>query len=478
MRKERMVSAALAGIMLVQTALMGGCGAGKGAETGVEETTEQQTESLQALAEEQADAAESAETTAMADAADTAETAAMADAAETVCAYPTVDVVTQHTDGANGFAFRLTNQMLKEAKEGENFILSPYSVYLPLAALYNATDDTGRDALAAALGQSGMDADTWNELTSRVNAALLQEEQAAWMEENGQEFESPLKIANAVFVDDDEQVKQEFASVFEEVYQGKLFTVDFADDASAKEVNDWAAEQTDGKITEVIEKFDPDTVAAIANSIYFSDTWADAFDEEQTQPDVFHGQKQDEKVPFMNQRFMEMQYYEDEAMQAVVFPTTYNGQLLLLLPGEGIPAEKLLERMDAGILETIQEAESRTVQLSLPKFKLESGPFSVKEALEAMGVPLTEAKKPCLSGLVEGEPLYISEAVQKAMLEVDERGMTAAAVTVMGLTRMSMPVEINPVDVKFDRPFALILTADGGGDGQQVLFTGVVNHAA
>ena len=44
-------------------------------------------------------------------------------------------------------------------------------------------------------------------------------------------------------------------------------------------------------------------------------------------------------------------------------------------------------------LQKISGADYRCVQLSLPKFKLESKVFSIKEALGAMGVPLMQAKE-------------------------------------------------------------------------------------
>lgn len=40
-------------------------------------------------------------------------------------------------DEENGFALRFTEALLKQKKEGENLIASPYSAWLPLAALVN-----------------------------------------------------------------------------------------------------------------------------------------------------------------------------------------------------------------------------------------------------------------------------------------------------------------------------------------------------
>ena len=163
-------------------------------------------------------------------------------------------------------------------------------------------------------------------------------------------------------------------------------------------------------------------------------------------------------------------------MQAVLLPTMSGGQMIILLPVQGTAPEELLAGMDAQKLEEIMAADFATVELTLPRFDLASPVFSVKEAMEALGITLTDGMDPHLTGLVEGEALYISDAVQKATVEVDENGLTASAATVMGIERMSMPMETQPVEMICDRPFAFVLTADGREAGQQVLFTGVVNQ--
>lgn len=462
--KKRAVILLLAGILTAQA--LGACGAaGTGAQqAGVQETAAEDAGTLTDESAAQADP----ETDGQEGESD-AENGSADSTAE-----PTVD--SRYEDGANGFAFRFTERLLSQKAEGENLIVSPYSVWLPLAALANGTDEAAKEELLSSLGSSGADVDALNDAVKNALSALTLEEQVAWMRENGQEdYEGPLKIANALFMDQDFQVDQEFEKVFSESYEGKLFSVDFADDSAVGAVNDWAKEQTDGKIDRVIESFDPQTVAAIANAIYYSDGWTKEFPAENTQKDVFKGSAGEEDVPFMYHEFTEMPYYEDNAMQAASLGTSTGGRLTILLPKEGQNAEELLAGMDAAKFAKLMEAGEATVQLSLPRFKVESDIFSVKEALEQMGVPLMDSETPHLDKIAEGELLYISQAVQKAMIEVDEKGMTAAAVTVMAMERMSLPVEMEPVEMKCDRPFAFILSAYGS-EGQQVLFTGVVNQ--
>lgn len=381
-----------------------------------------------------------------------------------------------YMDGANGFAFRLTDELLSAKKSGENLLVSPYSVWLPLAALVNSSDEAAKKEMLNVLGAGKLSKEELNQMAGALNLLLLQEERRAMYEEAGETYEGPLKIANAMFVSRDGKINESFAKQFETVFGGKLFDVDFADSSAVNEVNRWAKEQTEGKIDKVIESFDPATSAAIANALYFSDSWANQFMKENNTDGVFYGAKGDEHAVFMNQKLKHAAYYEDGRMQAVVLNTIKGGEMVLFLPKQGISPEEALKSLDAKKLQKIEEAEERCVQLSLPGFRMESEPFSLKEALEALGVPLTDERACHLTGLMEGEALYLSEALQKAMIEVDEDGLTAAAVTVMGIERMALLPETEPVELTFDRPFGFVLTGDAGQAGQQVLFAGVVNE--
>ena len=119
------------------------------------------------------------------------------------------------------------------------------------------------------IGEAGIDAETLNQTVKAVNAGLSQEERRKSYEEYGETFESPLKIANALFVQKDAAVNQTFEQLFSDNYDGKLFSVDFSDPSAANAINSWASEKTDGKIVEIVDSFDADTAAAIANALYF-----------------------------------------------------------------------------------------------------------------------------------------------------------------------------------------------------------------
>lgn len=130
-------------------------------------------------------------------------------------------------DEENGFALRFTEALLKQKKEGENLIASPYSAWLPLAALVNGCSGATQEQLLKVIGEAGIDAETLNQTVKAVNAGLSQEERRKSYEEYGETFESPLKIANALFVQKDAAVNQTFEQLFRTITMENSFRLTF-----------------------------------------------------------------------------------------------------------------------------------------------------------------------------------------------------------------------------------------------------------
>jgi serpin B len=57
------------------------------------------------------------------------------------------------------------------------------------------------------------------------------------------------------------------------------------------------------------------------------------------------------------------------------------------------------------------------------------------------------------SGIAEHESLRVDRVVQRAHVEVDERGTTAAAATGATMRLVSMVVPRPPIELRVDRPF-------------------------
>ena len=379
--------------------------------------------------------------------------------------------------GVNDFAFRLSAALATDVGT-ENFVCSPFSVWLPLAALVNATNDQSRTDMMAALNAAGISESELNNAASRMLYNLTLQDARQFAAEHNMQDHDPLKIANAVFVDSNLTLSRDFAQVFLDYYRGSVINVDFSRIEAVDAVNEWVSNNTEGLIPEIVAEFDPRTVAAIANAIYFSDRWEWEFDPDKTREDVFHSPLGDTTADYMLREGDNQVYYEDERVQAIPLQFITGGGLYIILPKDG-DATGLLSSMTSEYFYEIQDDSiAATVRLMLPRFSVESGVMKLVDVLEELGVPLfDEAAAPLTGGLIEEQiPVWISEAVHRALIRVDEKGTTAAAVTFYAAAGAGMPQPTEPFEMICDRPFVFVLYSRTYDGGSQVLFTGVVNR--
>ena len=380
-------------------------------------------------------------------------------------------------NGANDFAFHLSAALAGNAGN-DNFVCSPYSVWIPLAALANATDGQSKEALLTALNTAGISEADINNAASRMLYDLTRQRDQKFAEEYGESYHNPLKIANAVFVDKNVTLKKEFAQAFMDFYRGVAMNVDFSSNAAVDAVNKWASSSTEGLIDNIVQEFDPNTVAAIANAIYFSDRWEWEFNPANTAEDAFHSATSDAKAFYMLREGDNQTYYEDDRVQAMPLRFKTGGGMYIILPKDG-DASGLLSSMTSGYFyEIINDSISASGKLLLPRFSIESDIMELKDVLVSLGVPLfNESTAPLTGGLIEENiPVWLSSAVHKAVIEVDEKGTTAAAVTVMAAAGSAMPEPTEPFEMYCNKPFIFVLYGNTYDGGNQILFVGIVNQ--
>ena len=386
------------------------------------------------------------------------------------------DSTRKAADGANDFAFNLSSALAKDMSDkNNNLVISPFSVWLPLAALVNATDEASKPALLEALGAAGISVDDINSASSRMLFNLNKTDNEEFMGDN---FHNPLKIANAIFVGNNVTLKKDFAQAFMDYYRGTSINVDFSSKDAVEAVNKWASDNTEGLITDLVSEFEPDTIATIANAIYYSDRWDWEFYKGDTKEGTFNSTVGENKANFMLREGDAQTYYEDEKVQAMPLTFANQGGLYIILPKDGDATGLLTTMTNDYFNEIINDSIQATGKLLLPRFKIDGAITDLKNSLESLGVPLFDRNSaPLTGGLVE-EDLYVwvDSALQKAMIEVNEEGTTAAAVTALGIAGNAMPLPTEPFEMICDKPFMFVLydyTYDGG---EQVLFTGIVNQ--
>lgn len=339
--------------------------------------------------------------------------------------------------------------------------LSPVSVYLALAmAAEGARDDTQAELLAL-LGAKDAE-----------NMRKSAEEMLKSLSISGESGE--LILADSIWLG-----KQAGASFFEDYlallsdsYDAEADAVYFGTEEAAKQIAAWIREKTREKvkISDDVLKFDADTLAVLINTIYLKDGWRTPFDKNLTEKGIFYGPDGERQVEYMRRTDAGGIIVRGDGYLRCALDLREAGTMVFVLPDEGISLDSLLGSPE-GIQELLTGGEQSVADISirLPKFSFQDR-TDLEETLMGLGV------RTCFSGgadfsRMSNVPAFISRVLQESFVGVDENGVTAAAYTLIAMTKgAAIPVEREKVDFHLTRPFLYAIESTDGA----VLFIGTV----
>lgn len=208
----------------------------------------------------------------------------------------------------------------------------------------------------------------------------------------------------------------------------------------------------------------------LVNAIHLKFAFQFPFDASGTRPAPFT--KADGSIvmaPFMN---IEANYMVSEDASGTTISLPFRGgrlTTLVTLPKEGTSLDSYEARLVASSPAlTATGAQPGNVILSIPKIEFTSKTFSLKPGLMAMGMASAFTKSAEFTGLCANRPLYIDQVLQKAMIEMDETGVEAAAATAVVLPKISIAPP-PPRRLVIDRPYLVAIVDQVTG---AVLFVG------
>lgn len=271
-------------------------------------------------------------------------------------------------------------------------------------------------------------------------------------------------------------LKTNFLNTLKETFKAVAKVLDFvkANQQAVNTINADVKEATKGLIEQILDSIAPDTRVILGNAVYFKGLWKAQFDKNNTIDAEFHRTDGSVvRVPTMFEK-AKFPFYEDEKLKAVRLDYTSGSlSMLLLLPKDGNTVASLLDDIHIAKLKDIQKSLNNKLDLLLwlPRFKLQNT-HKLIPALGKLGIHDVFGGRADLSNIYDsaagGEPLYVSDVLQSAVIEVNEEGTEAAAATLI-MARMLMLSPEN--EMKIDRPFLYYLI---DRERHTVLFSGVV----
>lgn len=377
--------------------------------------------------------------------------------------------VGQLVAGNNAFAFDLYHTIT--AKDRQNLIFSPYSIWVAFSMVYAGAQGETEAQMTQVL--HFLTQDTQHPVLNAIDQRLLALKNAKSEEEESLPFQ--LNIANSVWGQQGYAFKKAYLDILATQYGAGLRAVDFQEspDEAQQAINAWVSKETGEHIKEIVTpgSLNSTTRLVLANAIYFMAGWAYPFDQADTTDAAFillDGSRV--TTPQMRAQ-IRLDYMQGDGFQAVRLPyVDQSVDMWVVLPNQG-QFEVVQKQLSVDLLGMVQkQAETSEVSLTLPRFDYESD-LSLPEPLQRMG--LTDAFCPGtdFNGIVEGGGLCIGEALHRATITVDENGTEAAAAT---MVMMEVSI-VQQVEMTIDRPFLFAILMRETG---LILFLGQVLNPA
>ncbi len=362
-----------------------------------------------------------------------------------------------------GFAVKLLRE-LQRSQQNSNVFISPLSVSVALSMAYNGANTTTKQAMAEALGFGWMSDEEVNAGFKTLIESL----------ENADKDVS-LNIGDSVWIRSSfaDRVKPTFTNELSEYFMSEVYVRPF-DGSTVTDVNSWIEDETNGKITKMVDDIDSEIVMFLINAIYFKGAWVDKFDAALTRAADFKTVDGSAVQVDMMSRVGDYAYFGDDEVQIARLPYGRDKvAMYVFLPSEGSSLEEFTSGLTGEELESyIAKVSERELELRMPKLKLEYGKVDLKDALKNLGMGLAFDRSAAdFSGIADVAPerLFIAFVDHKAVVEVNEEGTEAAAATNVGIGLTSVPIRTEFI---VDRPYMFVIRDDRSGS---ILFSGLIS---
>jgi serine protease inhibitor len=360
------------------------------------------------------------------------------------------------------FAFEVFNTVATDEKD-KNVFISPISLTFALSMVYNGAMGETAENFAETMNISGVEFDKLNDSMLYLKYRLTKTK------------DSKIAIANSLWGNERVKFKDKFINDMNKYYKAEITSLDFTNPSSVKQINKWVSDKTNKMIDKIIEKTSPDDILYLMNAIYFKGNWKEEFDKDDTYQRDFN--KPDgtiSKVDMMHKYETDTMYTDKGKYKAARLSYGENERIgiTFILPKGNNTVSNLLGELNGEkyqeIVNSMYEAELET--LAIPKFKMKYKRELIPD-LEKIGMTLPFSDKANFMGLADISNLIISEVFQKAIIDLNEKGTEAAAVTSIQVKETAAMSD--PLNFIADRPFVFILDDT---ETDTILFMGVLSN--
>lgn len=345
---------------------------------------------------------------------------------------PDSDFISSQAD----FAVKLFQETASPEK---NSLVSPLSASLALGMTANGAKGETLSQFESLLG-GGM-------ALSALNKSFAAEQNALKSASSGK-----FLLANSIWYRNNNfTVRRPFLQRNADFFGAGAFMLDFTDPASVGKVNGWVSKNTEGTIQKMVERIKPDDMMFLINALYLEQDWKYRYNGSRN--GTFRAPDGDKPVKMMSSMESYLQAGEAEGILKPLKDPHF--AFAAILPKSGTTLNDYLQSLTGEkFLALMRSAGEERASSTLPKFKFDCT-MNLNKSLKALGLSdAFDAEKADFSAM-ESTPagnLFIGGVTQKTLIQADEKGLKAGAVTSVDMAAgSSQPDHI----LTFDHPFII-----------------------
>ena len=348
-------------------------------------------------------------------------------------------------------------QFLKLENNKENMIYSPLSIKYALNMLKEGANGDTKKQIEQVIGNQNLE--KYNNIANR------------------------LALANGVFIRDTyaKNVKEDYKKILTEKYNAEINYDSFR---NVNNINSWIEDKTLGIIKNMLRDEtiqNPDNKMLLINALAIDMEWKTQFDSADTSGSKFNledGSDMNATTMHLETTSDSVSYYKDKDITALTMDLEeYEDtqlEFIAIMPEENLSnyVEDFTVEKFHNIIEkmTLASKTKNGVDISIPRFSFDYD-LELKKDLIKLGITNAFDRSLADFSNISNTGLYVSDALHKANIDFTEKGVKAAAVTVIYITAGIVLEEDKPIEINIDRPFLYIIRDKNTGE---IWFIGTV----
>uniref|UniRef100_A0A6I8N9K2 Serpin domain-containing protein n=1 Tax=Ornithorhynchus anatinus TaxID=9258 RepID=A0A6I8N9K2_ORNAN len=355
----------------------------------------------------------------------------------TVCSEPSKDngSVAELGEALTKFSLKLYQAFSDAKKKESNLVFSPLSIFSLLAHIL--------------LGAGG-------DTKSNLEALLSSPKDSACIHSGLKEFKSKaFTIFSQIFHSKDLALKESFVNASRSLYGNIPQALGNDSTANLHFINEWVANHTNNRITQLVDSLPPELRLVLLNAIYLNAKWKTTFNPQFTSEENFYHKSSKVKVMMMHSKKYPVAQITEPTLKAKVgkLQLTDGLSLVVLLPQQvnhqlSEVELKLNTPLFRAMMDKLEATSFKPTIVNIPRIKV-STKQDLQEILEKMQF-FDFSYDTNLCGLTADPEVELSAAHHQAVLELTETGVEAVAASAVSLARSMAVFEVN-------QPFLFLL---------------------